>query len=110
MKKRLDPELILLASCIVALLAAASTRWPYFVYVLLRVLICTASAYLGSKRYQERRTPWVWTFAAIALLFNPVFPVRITRPDWRVVNMLGAIFFAVCAVYSIIRAARANRA
>jgi len=109
MKKRLDTELVLLASCIVALLVAASTRWPYFVYVLLRLLVCTASAYLSTKTYQERRTPWVWTFGAIALLFNPVFPVRLTRPGWQVINVLTAIFFTAWAVYSTIHTVRINR-
>jgi uncharacterized membrane protein len=90
MIRDLNNEVVLLAVCVLALLVAASTHLPYFFYVLLRVLICTASAYFSTKRYQERRTLWVWTFGAIALLFNPVFPVRMTRADWRVVNILAA--------------------
>jgi hypothetical protein len=107
MNRGVKSESILLGICTVALLFAAFTRFPYFFYVLLRVLICTASAYLSTKRYQERRTPWVWTFGAITLLFNPVFPVRMTRADWQVINILIAVFFAGWAVYSMIRAARA---
>ena len=100
MNRGVKSEIVLLGVCIVALLAAASVRWPYFVYVLLRILICTASAYLSTKRYKEHRTPWVWAFAAIALLFNPLVPVRMSRPDWRIVNVLNAIFFTAWAVYS----------
>jgi hypothetical protein len=107
--KRINNEYLLLGVCVAALLVAASARWPYFVYVLLRVLICTASAYLSTKRYQERRTPWVWTFGAIALLFNPVFPVRMTRSDWQVVNILTAVFLAGWAAYSMTRTAKAVR-
>lgn len=86
-------ESILLGACVCALLVAALGRWPYFVYVLLRVLICTASVYLSTKRYKEQQTLWVWTFFAIALLFNPVLPVRMTRQDWQVVNVLAAVVF-----------------
>ncbi|HEY6849283.1 MAG TPA: DUF6804 family protein [Terracidiphilus sp.] len=104
--KRINNEYLLLGVCVAALLVAAFARWPYFIYVLLRVLICTAAAYLSTKRYQERRTPWVWTFGAIALLFNPVFPVRMTRSDWQVVNILAAVFLAGWAAYSMTQTAK----
>jgi len=107
MSRSVKNEAILLGIFAVALLVAAFTRLPYFFYVLLRVLICTASAYLSTKRYQERQTPWVWTFGAIALLFNPVLPVHMTRADWQMINILIAVFFAGWAVYSMNRAARA---
>jgi len=103
MNRSVKNEGILLGACVVALVIAAFTRMPYFFYVLLRVLICTASAYFSAKRYKEHRTPWVWTFGAIALLFNPVFPVRMTRPDWQVINVVTAIFFTAWAVYSTIQ-------
>ena len=106
MNRSVKNEGILLGACVVALVVAALTHLPYFFYVLLRVLICTAAAYLSTKRYQECRTPWVWTFGVIALLFNPVFPVRMTRADWQVVNILVAVFLAGWAIYSMIRAAR----
>ena len=109
MNRVVNNEVVLLGVCIVALLVAASAPWPYFVYVLLRVLICTASAYLSTKRYQERRTPWVWTFGAIALLFNPVFHVRMTRADWQVANVLVAVFLAGWTIYSIFLAANTIR-
>jgi drug/metabolite transporter (DMT)-like permease len=103
MNRSVKNEVFLLGACVVALVVAAFTHLPYFFYVLLRVLICAASAYLSTKRYQERRTPWVWIFGAIALLFNPVFPVRMTRPDWQVINVLTASFFTAWSVYSTIQ-------
>jgi hypothetical protein len=109
MDREIKNERILLGACVGALLVAALARWPYFVYVLLRVLICTASVYLSSKRYKEHRTPSVWAFAAIALLFNPVLPVRMTRPDWQAINVLTAIFFIAWLVYSTIQMVRFNR-
>ncbi len=101
-------ELILAGICTLALLASATARWPYSFYVLLRVLICAASIYLSSKRYQEGQTLWIWIFAAVALLFNPVLSVRMARADWRVLDLLFAGFFAGWAAYSTILATRAN--
>ena len=109
MDRGIRNENILLGVCVFALVIAAFMHLPYFFYVLLRVLICTASAYLSTKRYKERRIPWVWTFGVIALLFNPVFPVRMTRADWQVVNILVAAFLAGWAIYSMIRAASTIR-
>ena len=109
MNRSVKNEGILLGACVVALVIAAFTRMPYFFYVLLRVLICTTAVYLSTKRYQERRTPWVWTFCAIALLFNPVFPVRMTRADWRVSNILVAVFLAGWTIYSSFLAANTIR-
>jgi len=109
MNRGVKSESILLGICAVALLVAAFTRLPNFFYVLLRLLICTAAAYLSTKRYQERPAPWVWTFGAIALLFNPVFPVRTARTDWQVANILVSVFLAGWAVHSIFLAANTIR-
>jgi TPR repeat protein len=100
MKIRVNNEMVLLGVCAVVLLIASTSDWPYFVYVLLRVLICTVSAYLATKRYTEHNIPWTWAFAAVALLFNPVMPARMARSDWQVVNILCAVFFIVWLVYS----------
>jgi len=99
MRIRVNGEMVLLGVCAVALLVASTSDWPYFVYVLLRVLICTVSAYLATKRYTEHNTPWAWAFAAVALLFNPVMPARMARSDWQVVNILCAVFFIAWLVY-----------
>jgi len=92
-------ETIHSAVCAVVLLIAAFTRWPYFVYVLLRVFICGSSAYIASKQYSRHRVPLTWLFGAIAVLFNPVVPVKMGRPDWQVVNALTAFIFIAFSVY-----------
>ena len=91
MKEKVNNEILLLGVCVVVLLIASTSDWPYFVYVLLRVLICTVSAYLATKRFSEHSTPWTWAFAEVALLFNPVMPARMARSDWQVVNWGGPL-------------------
>src|SRR5947209_8134189 len=76
-----------------SVLIAAFTRWPYFVYVLLRVFICGSSAYIASRLHSQHRVPLTWLFGAIAVLYNPILPVKMARSDWEVINVLTAIAF-----------------
>ena len=55
------------------------------------------------KRYTERKVFWTWVFGAIAVLFNPLVPIRMSRSDWQAINMIVALFFAAWIVYSIVR-------
>jgi hypothetical protein len=35
----------------------------------------------------------VWTFAIVAILFNPVVPVHLTRHAWAPIDIAAAILF-----------------
>ena len=99
MNERVKTETIHSGVCAAFLMAAAFTEWPYFMYVLLRVFICGSSAYISSKLYLRHRLPLTWLFGAIAVLFNPVLPVRMARSDWQAMNVLAAIIFIAFSVY-----------
>lgn len=85
--------------CAAVLLIAAFASWPYFMYVLLRVFICLSSAYIASRMYSLHRVSLTWVAAAIAILYNPIFAVRMARSDWQAVNFLTAIPFVGYSVY-----------
>lgn len=99
-------EMILLLICGGILCLAATTRWHYYFYVLLRLLICSASVFLASRQAMRKSTLWAWTFGAVAVLFNPVFPVRMARQDWQVINLLTATAFGVLAIVVAVTARR----
>jgi ribosome-associated protein len=80
-------------------LIAAFTEWPYFVYVLVRVVICCSSAYISSRLYSRHRVPLTWVPGAIAVLYNPILPVKMARSDWQAVNLLTAILFIAYTAY-----------
>jgi hypothetical protein len=61
-----------------------------------------ASAFAATKRHAEGNLLWVWVFGAIAVLFNPLLPVRMSRSDWEIVNVLTGAFFVVWVIYSLI--------
>jgi len=87
------------AICAVSLLVAASSAWPYFAYVLLRAFVCGSSAYIASRLYKRKRVQLAWVAGVIAVLYNPVFPVRMARSDWQAVNLLTIIPFIAYPVY-----------
>ena len=85
--------------CAAVLLIVAFTQWPYFMYVLLRVFICGSSAYIASRMYSQHRVPLTWVAGAIAVLYNPILPVKMARSDWQAVNLLTAIPFIGYSIY-----------
>jgi hypothetical protein len=43
---------------------------------------------------KQGRGFWFWAFGANAVLFNPIFPVRMEQSDWQIVNVIDAAFLA----------------
>ena len=80
--------------CILALLTATFSRWPYAFYVLLRLGVCAVSVYWAVEMFKQQQTLWAWALGANAVLFNPVFPIHMARSDWEILNLLDALFLA----------------
>jgi|ERR1019366_1015762 hypothetical protein len=80
--------------CVVALCLAVPFDWPYAYYVLLRLGVCAVSLYWVVESAKQGRGFWCWAFGANAFLFNPIFPVRMARSDWQIVNVIDAVFLA----------------
>jgi hypothetical protein len=82
-----------------ALLFWALARHPYGYFVLLRWVTCGVLAYCGYLSYSLKRIPWAWLFGFLALLFNPIAPVRLDRQTWAYLDigtgviLLTSIFF-----------------
>jgi hypothetical protein len=69
---------------------------PYVYYALLRVLIAGFAAYFVWKEYEGNAktvNSFVWIFGAIAVLFNPFFPIHLAKAIWAVVNIATAVYF-----------------
>jgi hypothetical protein len=69
---------------------------PYDYYMLSRVVICLTAA-LGFARAVEReKHAWLWVFGAVAVLYNPVLPVRLgVKAVWVVLNLATLVLFWV---------------
>jgi len=89
--------LLLAASASDSSLLPFSVELPYYYFVLLRLLVCTVSAYSAVRAHKANSGFWMWALGANAILFNPVLPVRMERSDWAVVNLLDALFLLIWA-------------
>lgn len=86
------------AISILLLLVALNPENPYEYYILLRFICCACFAFLAFRFYETARIGWVWTFAVIAIIYNPFIRVHLTREIWTVVN----IFTIIIAIASIL--------
>lgn len=79
----------------VALLVVALLPWPYGFYNFLRLGICVVSLGLtyAQWKHDDAVSGWVVAFGAIALLYNPLLPVYLTREIWSVLNIVTAGLF-----------------
>jgi hypothetical protein len=79
-------------------LFAALGQWPYSYYTLLRLVVCGAGAYTAYVMYGWRRIALAWLFGLVAVLFNPIALVHLSRDLWRPIDLICALLFAVVAV------------
>ncbi|HVT01120.1 MAG TPA: DUF6804 family protein [Patescibacteria group bacterium] len=83
-----------IASGIILILAIIPT-WPYSYYVLLRWAIFISSLIVAYGFYISKVTGWALVFGAIAFLFNPIFPVYLTRQTWAPIDLISAVLFFI---------------
>jgi len=86
---------ILTVICIIALLLAISSIWPYGYYQLLRWLIAGTAVFLIFIASELEKRAWIWIIAAIAILFNPIIPIYLSKEIWVVIDFIAAIIFFV---------------
>ncbi len=82
----------------VAMLLGALGRWPYGYYQLLRLVTCGAAVYGAYVSHSLGKTGWLWAFVFVAVLFNPIIPVYLTREIWRPMNVGCAGLFVVAVL------------
>jgi len=79
------------------MLLGALAPWPYGYYQLLRFVVCGVSVYIAFMAYQWEKIWSVWLFAFVALLFNPLIPIHLSRELWQPIDVICALLFASIA-------------
>jgi len=80
-----------------AMLLGALARWPYGYYQLLRFVTCGVSAYVAYMAYNWKKIWAVWVFGFIALLFNPLIVIHLSRELWQPIDFVCAVLFTIVA-------------
>jgi hypothetical protein len=89
----------------VSLLLGTLWRQPYDYFTLLRWVVCGVSACTAFSASDRGARGWRWVFAVVALAFNPILPLHLTRTTWAVVDLaaaallLASIFALDCRRY-----------
>lgn len=83
----------------IALLVAAAILflalldgWQYGFFTILRFVVFATTAYVAWLAYERKRERWVWIFGFVAALFNPFFPVHLSRETWVVIDLATGVF------------------
>ncbi|MFN3832117.1 MAG: DUF6804 family protein [Allorhizobium sp.] len=78
-----------------ALLLAALLPMPYGYYGFMRLAVTVAACIWAWTAYErEGLTGQVVLAGALALLFNPILPVHLSRSIWAPIDVLAATCFA----------------
>ena len=98
---RHHPAVWLVPAC---LLLLALLPWPYGFYTFLRLSVCIVCAWLAYQQWKHDNaiSAWVVVLGTVALLYNPLLTVHLTREIWSVLNLVTA-FVIVCHLWSLRR-------
>lgn len=79
----------------IILIAAIIPSWPYDYYVLLRWAILISAIITAYGFYNSKLTGWALAFGALAILFNPIIPVYLTRQIWTPIDLIAGILYFI---------------
>ena len=74
------------------LLLLALGRNPYDFYTITRWVVCGVCSYGAFVEFERNRSTWAWLFVIMAVAFNPIVPVRLSRETWAPIDGLGVGF------------------
>jgi len=75
------------------ILLGAIAEWPYGYYIFLRWVTCISSILVVLQAF-EKNIDWAKVvFIIIAILFNPLAPIYLSRSIWIPLDIVTAILF-----------------
>jgi hypothetical protein len=85
------PKFVWLGTVVVLLLAALPL--PYGIYAIVRIITFLSCILIAISTVQNDRSISAWTFIYLflALLFNPLFTIHLSREEWIVIDIASAV-------------------
>lgn len=78
-----------------ALLLAIPSIWPYAYYQLLRWLVFIVAGYSAYLSFQENKQSYGWIMVIVAVLFNPIAPIYLSKTIWSILDVVTALVFFI---------------
>ena len=84
------------------LLLVAVLPLPYGYYTFLRISVTVCALLIAWLVYKEKGEPTVWVlvFGLVAILFNPLIPIHLSRGIWFYLDIGIAAIFTVWWILS----------
>lgn len=83
------------ALVVAVMLLIATMPLAYEYYLLLRWATCGVSIFIAIKAYNWGRTWATWLFGIVAVLFNPLIPIHLTKEIWQPIDLICALLFGL---------------
>jgi outer membrane protein assembly factor BamB len=86
--------------CIITslMLFGALLNWPNGYYMMLKIVVSIVSIYMVIIAYFWRKKLVILPFIIVAVLFNPIFPISLSRNLWLLIDILSGILFIVSSL------------
>lgn len=65
---------------------------PYGYYELLRLVATGVFGWAAYVSWKAGQTSLPWALGLLALIFNPLIPIHLSRPVWMIIDSGAAIF------------------
>ena len=96
MKNRLH---IYLAIIVAIMLLIAIAPLPYGYYQFLRWVVCGVAVFIAYSAYTWGKIWAVWLFGIVAVLFNPIIPIHLTKEIWQPIDLVCALLFSLSLIF-----------
>jgi hypothetical protein len=84
---------------VVLMLFVAVAPLPYIYYQFLRWIVCGIAVFVAVKAYQWGKEWATWLFAFVAVLFNPIVPIHLTKEIWMPIDLACALLFGLSILF-----------
>lgn len=91
---------IIIKFALAALLLLCLANMPYGFYQFVRFLAMISFAYFSYDYFKDRQDRLGFTFAALAILFQPFFKITLGRDIWNILDIvvaIGLVWLAIVA-------------
>ena len=75
----------------IMLLLAIPSIFPYGYYQVLRWVVVCVAGYNAYIAYESKNNTWAIIMGAIAILFNPIFPIFLSKETWVILDLITSI-------------------
>jgi hypothetical protein len=82
-------------AAVLLLIAAAPLEYGY--YTFLRLAVTAASVWIAIVAGRAKQTGWTLAAVFLAIVFNPLIPVWLSKGVWMPIDVAGAALLTVAA-------------